>query len=118
MLADAGRLTVATHRVLSSYAAQVDSITTTIKQGKQLRAHQFAVMDKARAQLKLEELERPTPPQRAPEPLPPENKYARAGFASRLRGPELAKAKGAPAVWPRDIGSWVMGGKHHVEVSS
>ena len=38
MLADAGRLTIATHRLLSSYAAQVDSIAKAIKQGKQLRA--------------------------------------------------------------------------------
>jgi hypothetical protein len=101
MLADAGRLTFATHRALSSYAAQIDAISKAMKDRKQLRAHQFAVMDKARAQLKLEELERPAPPPRAPAPVPTANKYAQVGFASRLPVPELANANSATEVWPR-----------------
>ena len=37
-LSDAGRLTLAMHRAVSSYALQVDSIVTAIKMGKPMRA--------------------------------------------------------------------------------
>jgi hypothetical protein len=84
-LSDAGRLTLAMHRAVSSYALQVDSIVTAIKIGKPMRAFSFAVMDKARAQLKLEELERPAAPLLPAAPAPRPNKFANCGFSSRLR---------------------------------
>jgi phage terminase small subunit len=56
-LAEAGRLTLAAHRALSSFCLQLDVVFKAISEGKHVRAHQFATMDKARAQLKLEELE-------------------------------------------------------------
>ena len=81
-LSDAGRLTLAMHRALSSYVLQADTILKAREEGSQIRASWFATLDKARSQLKLEELEDPTPPrdQAAPQP----NKFADCGFASRL----------------------------------
>src|SRR5688500_8541737 len=84
-LSDAGRLTLATHRAVSSYALQVDSIVTAIKMGKPMRAFSFATLDKARARLKLEELEKPAVPSLAVAPAPRPNKFANCGFSSRSR---------------------------------
>ncbi|MCC2654885.1 MAG: hypothetical protein K0Q60_5052 [Microvirga sp.] len=83
-LSDAGRLTLAMHRAVSSYALQVDSIVTAIKMGKPMRAFSFATLDRARSQLKLEELEKTAPPS-LPALPPPPNKFANCGFASRSR---------------------------------
>ena len=77
----AGRLTLGIHRVLSSYALQVDSIIQAKQAGKHIPAFWFATMDKARSRLKLEELENPSSPPKSPVP----NKFANFGLASRLR---------------------------------
>ena len=85
MLADAGRLTLAAHRALSSFCLQLDVILNAISEGKQVRAHQFATMDKARARLKLDELETPRSVQRESNSPAPENKFARCGLVHRRR---------------------------------
>ena len=77
---EADRLTAHTHRVLSSYATQVDAIATAIEQGRPLRASWFTQMDRARGKLKLHELEK----QLTVISSPP-NKFANCGFASRGR---------------------------------
>ena len=79
-LIQADRLTVHTHRVLSSYATQVDAIAIAIEEGRALRASWFTQMDRARGKLKLHELEK----QLAVISSPP-NKFALCGFASRSR---------------------------------
>src|SRR3954451_11074324 len=55
-LIQADRLTVHTHRVLSSYATQVDAIAIAIEEGRALRASWFTQMDRARGKVKLHEL--------------------------------------------------------------
>ena len=75
---EADRLTAHTHRVLSSYATQVDAIATAIEQGRPLRASWFTQMDRARGKLKLHDLEKPVISS-------PPNKFALCGFASRSR---------------------------------
>jgi phage terminase small subunit len=87
-LAEAGRLTLAAHRALSSFCLQLDVVFKAISEGKHVRAHQFATMDKARAQLKLEELETLRPVQRESNSPAPENKFARCGLVHR-RGAAL-----------------------------
>jgi hypothetical protein len=77
-LIQADRLTMHTHRVLSSYAAQVDAIAIAIEEGRALRASWFTQMDRARGKLKLHELEKPVISS-------PPNKFALCGFASRSR---------------------------------
>ena len=77
-LIQADRLTVHTHRVLSSYATQVDAIAIAIEEGRALRASWFTQMDRARGKLKLHELEKPVISS-------PPNKFALCGFASRSR---------------------------------
>jgi hypothetical protein len=79
-LVTADRMTVHSHRVLCSYAAQMDSVIIATEQGKPRRASWFTQMDRARAKLKLHELEKHV----ATIPRPP-NKFALAGFASRPR---------------------------------
>jgi hypothetical protein len=79
-LSEAGRLTLAIHRALSAYVLQVDSIITAIQEGRPIRAFWLATLDKARAQLKLEELEDPLARSK-----PSPNKYAHFGFSSRAR---------------------------------
>lgn len=79
-LSDAGRLTLAMHRALSSYALQVDSIIQAKEAGKHIPAFWFATLDRARLQLKLEQLEDPVP---RSAPLP--NKFAHCGFSNRSR---------------------------------
>jgi hypothetical protein len=81
MLFNAGRLTLGTHRVLCSYAMQFDVITRNAEAGKQIRAHSFVQMDRARAQLKLDDLDSPIA---APEDAPV-NKFSAAGFSARRR---------------------------------
>jgi hypothetical protein len=81
MIFNAGRMTLATHRSLCSYAMQFDVITRNAAQGKPVRAHAFVQMDKARAQLRLDELDKPIA---APENQAP-NKFAGAGFSARRR---------------------------------
>jgi hypothetical protein len=78
-LLDAGRLSTAIHRALSSYAVQIDCIIQA-KAGKHIPAFWFATLDKARLQLKLEQLEDPVP-----RSAPPPNKFAHFGFSSRSR---------------------------------
>ena len=78
---NAGHLTVEKHRALSSYAAQFDNVQRAIAEGKQIRASTFVQMDKARKDLRLDELDKPIA---APQDTPV-NKYARAGFAARRR---------------------------------
>src|SRR5215217_4707610 len=78
-LIQADRLTVHTHRVLSSYATQVDAIAIAIEEGRALRASWFTQMDRARGKLKLHELEK------RPTVSSPPNKFALCGFASRSR---------------------------------
>jgi hypothetical protein len=46
-LSGAGRLTIAMHRVLSSYALQVDSIVQAKEEGRQIRASWLATLDRA-----------------------------------------------------------------------
>jgi hypothetical protein len=77
-LIQADRLTMHTHRVLSSYATQVDAIAIAIEEGRPLRASWFTQMDRARGKLKLHELEKPVISS-------PPNKFALCGFASRSR---------------------------------
>jgi hypothetical protein len=77
-LIQADRLTMHTHRVLSSYATQVDAIAIAIEEGRALRASWFTQMDRARGKLKLHELEKPVISS-------PPNKFALCGFASRSR---------------------------------
>jgi hypothetical protein len=81
-LFDAGRLTLAMHRALSSYALQVDSIIKAKEAGRHVSAFSFATMDKSRSRLKLEELENPFSPAKV---APPQNKFAHCGFSSRSR---------------------------------
>src|SRR5215217_6908014 len=57
-LVQAGRLTIGMHRGLSSYAAQFDGIIRAAREGKQVRASWFTQLDRARAELKLDELEK------------------------------------------------------------
>ena len=52
--------------------------------GRSMRAFSFATLDKARARLKLEELEKTASPS-LPALPPPPNKFANCGFASRSR---------------------------------
>ena len=79
-LFDAGRLSTAIHRALSSYAVQIDCIIQAKEAGKHIPAFWFATLDKARLQLKLEHLEDPLP---RSAPLP--NKFAHCGFSRRSR---------------------------------
>ena len=87
-LGQAGRLTMGMHRGLSSYAAQFDGIIRAAQEGKQVRASWFTQLDRARAELKLDELEKAMA---APTPHP--NKFARSGFSSRRPGAIVAGAK-------------------------
>jgi hypothetical protein len=79
-LSDAGRLTLAMHRALSSYVLQIDSIIKAREAGKHIPAFWFATLDKARLRLKLEQLEDPVLGS-----APPPNKFAHCGFSSRSR---------------------------------
>lgn len=79
MLFDAGRLTAALHRVLSSYAMQFDTITAASAEGKQVRGSWFAQLDKARSQLGLDDLDQPIAAPRSARA----NRYARTGFPNR-----------------------------------
>jgi hypothetical protein len=81
MLFNAGRLSMASHRTLCSYAMQFDTIIRNTEAGKPIRAHSFTQMDRARAQLKLDDLDSPIA---APEDAPT-NKFAAAGFSARRR---------------------------------
>ncbi|WP_046869284.1 hypothetical protein [Microvirga massiliensis] len=81
LLYDAGHLTADKHRSLSSYVAQFDNVHRAVADGKQIRASTFVQMDKARAALGLDDLDKPIA---APESAPI-NKFARAGFACRRR---------------------------------
>ena len=78
-LFDADRLTLAMHRALSSYALQIDSIIKAKEAGKHIPAFWFATLDKARLQLKLEQLDDPVPRSAPP------NKFAHCGFSNRSR---------------------------------
>lgn len=79
VLFDAGRLMLGTHRALSSYAMQFDTITAAAASGKQVRGSWFAQLDKARNELRLDDIDKPiAAPQGATV-----NKFARNGFASR-----------------------------------
>ena len=88
-LVQAGRLTMGMHRGLSSYAAQFDGIIRAAQEGKQMRASWFTQLDRARAELKLDELEKAT----AAAPTPRPNKFARSGFSTRRPGAIVAGAK-------------------------
>jgi hypothetical protein len=79
-LADAGRLALTTHRALSSYVLQIDIIIKAKEAGKHIPAFWFATLDKARLQLKLEQLDDPVT-----RSAPLRNKFAGCGFSSRLR---------------------------------
>lgn len=81
MLFDAGRLTLAAHRALSSYAIQFDTITAAASEGKQVRGSWFAQLDKARKELGLDDIDKPI----AAPAGAPVNKFARVGFAGRRR---------------------------------
>jgi len=78
-LSEAGRLTLARHRALSSYALQVDCIVKAKSEGRELRASWLATLDRARSQLKLEQLDDPIPRSAPP------NKFAHCGFSNRSR---------------------------------
>jgi len=81
MLFDAGKLTIGAHRALSSYAIQFDNITDATTSGKQPRGSWFAQLDKARSELRLDDIDKPI----AAPANAPANKYARNGFPSRRR---------------------------------
>jgi len=81
LLFNSGRLTMATHRDLCSYAMQFDVITRNSEAGKPIRAHSFVQMDRSRVRLKLDDLDTPIA---APEDAPV-NKFSGAGFSARRR---------------------------------
>jgi phage terminase small subunit len=81
VLFDAGHMTVAKHRALSSYCMQFDNISAAPSEGKTIRGSWVAQMDKARNSLGLDDLDKPV----ASPADAKTNKFARAGFASRRR---------------------------------
>ena len=81
LLFNAGRLTVSTHRVLSSYAMQFDTITQARAEGKLVPASRANQLDRAWNRLGFDKLDKPI----AAPTSTPVNKYARTGFAHRLR---------------------------------
>ena len=81
LLFKAERLTADTHRTLSEYAAQFDSLHISLARGLPIRPSRFDQLKRARKALKLRDLEEPAP---APDE-PPVNKFARCGFANRPR---------------------------------
>ena len=78
-LVGAGRLTMESQRALSSYALQVDAVIQTVSAGKPVRASRFTQLDRARAKLKLDELE-----PAAAGAGPPRSKFAKWGFSNRI----------------------------------
>ena len=81
VLFDAGHMTVAKHRALSSYCMQFDNISAAPSEGKTIRGSWVAQMDKARNSLGLDDLDKPVA-------SPADAKPARANllvFASRRR---------------------------------
>ena len=80
-LFERGKLSLAAHRALSSYAAQFDNITVASTTGKQVRASWFTQLDKARKELGLDEIDKPI----ASSASAPTNKFAHVGFAGRRR---------------------------------
>ncbi len=80
-LFERGRLTLATHRALSSYAMQFDTITAAAANDKQIRGSWFNQLDKARKELGLDEIDKPI----ASSASAPTNKFAHVGFAGRRR---------------------------------
>ena len=81
VLFDAGHMTVAKHRALSSYCMQFDNISAAPSEGKTIRGSWVAQMDKARNSLGLDELDKPVASPKDAQV----SKFARAGFASRRR---------------------------------
>jgi hypothetical protein len=81
LLYHAGRLNADTHRALSAYAAQFDTIILRKQRGEALRASAFTNLSKERKKLGLDELDKPIA---APEGARV-NRYARCGFANRGR---------------------------------
>lgn len=80
-LFDKGKLTLGVHRSLSSYAMQFDTITAASAEGKQVRGSWFAQLDKARNELRLDDIDKPI----AAPAGAPSNKFSRVGFASGRR---------------------------------
>jgi hypothetical protein len=78
-LFEVGRLTLNAHSALSSYAMQFDVITRLAAEGRTVRAHSFTQLDKARAALRLDEIDGPI----ASSEDAPVNKFARSGFSTR-----------------------------------
>src|SRR5215204_588574 len=84
VLFDAGRLSLEVHVHLSMYASMFDAITIGIAAGgTQVRASWYTQMYRALRALRLDDINKPAT---APESAPV-NKFARVGFAGRLRAP-------------------------------
>lgn len=81
LLFNAGRLTLETHRQLSSCAVQFDNIHRAAAEGQIMSASMFTQYETARRRLGLDDLDKPIA---APEAAPT-NKYAGVGFANRRR---------------------------------
>jgi len=79
VLFERGRLTLNAHSALSSYAMQFDNITRAAAEGRPIRGAAFIQLDKARKELKLDDIDKPIA---APKDASA-NKFARTGFANR-----------------------------------
>lgn len=73
-----GRLTLGLHGDLSSYAKQMDIISSADPE-RPMRASWFTNLDKLRAKLKLDDIDKPI----AASENAPVNKFSRAGFSAR-----------------------------------
>lgn len=83
VLSDADRFGLEIHVHLSMYASMFDAITTAVVGGTQVRASWYTQMHRALRALKLDDIDKPAT---APEAASV-NKFARVGFAGRLRAP-------------------------------
>lgn len=81
LLFDAGRMTLAHHRSLSSYAMQFDAIQRAAAAGDKIRGVAFVTMDKVRKELPLDDISKPIAASREA----PVNRFALCGFSSRGR---------------------------------
>lgn len=81
MLFDAGALTAGKHRQLSIYAMQFDIVHRYPSEGKMLKAANFVQLQKALADLRLDEIDKPI----AASETARTNKFALCGFAARGR---------------------------------
>src|SRR3712207_3688028 len=81
LLFHAGQLTISTHRVLSSYAMQFDTITQARAEGRLIPASWANQLDRAWKSLGLDKLDKPI----AAPTSAQVNKFAHTGFANHCR---------------------------------